>query len=89
MTKKPDEFLYGVLERTLEHHASSDMLESLRKHEDLTFDSLELSSLHIAEVLIELEDDLGVGIEEAEFDNITKISDLVSLIESRMPSVSN
>lgn len=84
MTKDPKEFLYEVLERTLEHHASSDMLESLRKREDLMFETLELTSLHTAEVLMELEDDLGVELEEAEFDNITKISDLTKLVESRM-----
>lgn len=83
MTQNPKEFLYEILGRTLEYSAGPDVLEALRKREDLNFESLELTSLHTVEVLMELEDELGVELDEGEFNDISKISDLVKLIETR------
>ncbi|MEM7075123.1 MAG: phosphopantetheine-binding protein [Pseudomonadota bacterium] len=83
MSKDPKTFLYETLEKTLQYHATPTQLEALRNREDLDLDGLALSSLHTVEVQMELEDGLGVDIETEEFEGLTRLSELVTLVASR------
>lgn len=84
MSKDLEKTVYEILEKILEYHATPPQLEAVRNREDLEFEYLSLTSLHTAEVFMELEDVLGIELDTDEFDDIKKISDLVTLVKSRV-----
>ncbi|MEV0126715.1 acyl carrier protein [Streptomyces sp. NPDC050703] len=50
---------------------------------DKTFLELEVDSLSLAELGAHLEDELGVVVEEAELSNLTTVTELAGILQSR------
>lgn len=51
---------------------------------DTTFESLDLDSLDLVEMLVELEEETGVELPEEETKQLETIGDLAALIESKL-----
>ena len=73
-----------MLEKIIAYLAEQVELNPEDLSAETTFESLDLDSLDLVEMLVELESDAGVELPEDETQGLETIGDLAALIESKL-----
>ena len=73
-----------MLEKIIAYLAEQADFDPETLSADTTFESLDLDSLDLVEMLVELEEETGVELPEEETKQLETIGDLAALIESKL-----
>jgi len=73
-----------MLEKIISYLAEQVELDPENLSAETTFESLDLDSLDLVEMLVELENEAGVELPEEETQGLETLGDLAALIESKL-----
>lgn len=77
-------FVLGALDRVAPVLQSPERMRALGQGGDFALDDLELDSLSRFEVMMQIEDALGIELDDDDFAGVTTFRALVAMVESRV-----